>query len=183
VERALGRIPACVRALVLPLTRLQTACEPNRANVEPSQAIYRLNGSESLRTGSSRFKIAIYGMSNWLEASSRRVPSALHTGTQQWLYSIEYITLHTIITIEYIGCEWASAVDIGTGDDFRNAAATSEAGRARRFRAESPTFVVEGPESTEQYSLSPRLWPTHSTSALSSSCGTWHERSPFSTSV
>lgn len=41
---------------------------------------------------------------------------------------------------------WASAVDIGTGDDFRTAAATSEAGRARRLRAESPTFVVEGPE-------------------------------------
>ena len=41
---------------------------------------------------------------------------------------------------------WASAVDIGTGDDFRTAAATSEAGRARRLRAESPTFVVDGLE-------------------------------------
>jgi hypothetical protein len=41
---------------------------------------------------------------------------------------------------------WASAVDIGTGDDFRTAAATSEAGRARRLRVESPTFAVDGPE-------------------------------------
>jgi hypothetical protein len=41
---------------------------------------------------------------------------------------------------------WASAVDIGTGDDFRSAAATSEAGRARRLRAESLTFAVDGPE-------------------------------------
>jgi hypothetical protein len=39
---------------------------------------------------------------------------------------------------------WASALDIGTGDDFKTAAATSEAGRARRLRAESPTFVVDG---------------------------------------
>ena len=41
---------------------------------------------------------------------------------------------------------WASALDTGTGDDFRTAAATSEAGSARRLRAESPTFVVDGPE-------------------------------------
>jgi hypothetical protein len=41
---------------------------------------------------------------------------------------------------------WASAVDIGTGDDFKTAEATSEAGRARRLRVESPTFVVDGPE-------------------------------------
>ncbi len=37
-------------------------------------------------------------------------------------------------------------MDIGTGDDFKTAAATSGAGRARRFRAESPAFVVDGPE-------------------------------------
>jgi hypothetical protein len=41
---------------------------------------------------------------------------------------------------------WASALDIGTGDDFKTAAATSEAGRARRLRAEIPMFVVDGPE-------------------------------------
>jgi len=37
-------------------------------------------------------------------------------------------------------------VDIGTGDDFKTAAATSGAGRARCFRAESPAFIVDGPE-------------------------------------
>jgi len=41
---------------------------------------------------------------------------------------------------------WASALDMGTGDDFKTAAATSEAGKARRLRAESPAFVIDGPE-------------------------------------
>ena len=41
---------------------------------------------------------------------------------------------------------WASALDRGTGEDFKTAAATSEAGRARRLRVESPTVVVDGPE-------------------------------------
>jgi len=39
----------------------------------------------------------------------------------------------------------ASALDMGTGDDFKTAAATSEEGRTRRLRVESPTFVLEGP--------------------------------------
>jgi len=51
---------------------------------------------------------------------------------------------HRLVKIERDS--WASALDIGTGDDFKTAAATSEAGRARRLRAESPTFVVDGPE-------------------------------------
>ena len=51
---------------------------------------------------------------------------------------------HRRVNIARDSC--ASAVDIGTGDDFRTAAATSEAGRARRLRAESPTFVVDRPE-------------------------------------
>lgn len=51
---------------------------------------------------------------------------------------------HRLVKIERDS--WASALDIGTGDDFNTAAATSEAGRARRLRAESPTFVIDGPE-------------------------------------
>lgn len=50
--------------------------------------------------------------------------------------------------VKIVRDSWASAVDIGTGDDFRTAAATSEAGNARRLRAETPTFVVDGPENS-----------------------------------
>jgi hypothetical protein len=41
---------------------------------------------------------------------------------------------------------WASAVDMGTGDDFKTAEATSDPGRARRLRADRARFVVDGPE-------------------------------------
>lgn len=68
---------------------------------------------------------------------------------------------------------WASALDIGTGDDFKTAAATSEAGRARRLRAESPTFVVDGFEKSlntavrsENYKILRDLHPDALSSAL-----------------
>jgi hypothetical protein len=48
---------------------------------------------------------------------------------------------------------WASAVDIGTGDDFKTAEATSEAGKARRLQVESPVFDVEGPEKSLEHRI------------------------------
>jgi hypothetical protein len=48
--------------------------------------------------------------------------------------------------VKMVRDSWASALDMGTGDDFKTAAATSEAGKARRLRAESPAFVIDGPE-------------------------------------
>lgn len=48
--------------------------------------------------------------------------------------------------VKMVRDSWASAVDMGTGDDFKTAEATSETGRARRLRVESPAFDVEGPE-------------------------------------
>lgn len=48
---------------------------------------------------------------------------------------------------------WASAVDIGTGDDFKTAEATSEAGKVRRLRVEIPAFDVEGPEKSLEHRI------------------------------
>ena len=53
--------------------------------------------------------------------------------------------------VKMVRDSWASAVDIGTGDDFKTAEATSEAGKVRRLRAESPAFGVEGPEKSLKY--------------------------------
>jgi hypothetical protein len=50
----------------------------------------------------------------------------------------------------------ASALDIGTGDDFKTAVATSGDGRARRLRAESPTFVLDGPAKSLNNSIKRR---------------------------
>ena len=61
---------------------------------------------------------------------------------------------HRLVKIERDS--WASALDIGTGDDFKTAAATSDAGRARRLRAESPTFVVDGPEKSLDSAINTR---------------------------
>jgi len=51
---------------------------------------------------------------------------------------------------------WASAADIGTGEDFKTAAVTSEAGKARRLRVESPAFGAEGPEKSLKRKINDR---------------------------
>jgi hypothetical protein len=55
--------------------------------------------------------------------------------------------------VKMVRDSWASAVDIGTGDDFKTAEATSEAGKARRLRVESPALGVEGPEKSLKYRI------------------------------
>jgi len=63
----------------------------------------------------------------------------------------------------------ASAPDIGTGDDFKTAAATSEAGRVRRLRTESPMLVVDGPEkSIQTLSATPSNRPNRTRRRISS---------------
>jgi hypothetical protein len=42
---------------------------------------------------------------------------------------------------------------IGTGNDFKTAEATPEAGKAHRLRVESPGFDVEGPEKSLEHRI------------------------------